>query len=159
MRRSVLLLILLLGCAQTGFPVLAQQVSMQVSGLQAEYHPGDSGQIGFFLQLLDPGESVPAQGVWFLNIVEPLDVGNVRQVSQLLFATANEEPVAFRRAFSTAELEAGIEGGLTFSFRSNAPAGTYNLVLQLFEGGNTNPNRVKPGQRLAMKAWPFSIVP
>lgn len=156
-RRAALLFTLLLGCAQIGFPALAQQTSMQVTGLQAEYQPGDSGQISFFLQLLDPGEPIE-QGVWFLNIVEPLQGGKVKQMSRQLFATARQQPEAFRKVFTTAELQAGVTAELMFQFRNNAPAGTYNLVLQLFEGSNTNPDRVAGTRRLAIKAWPFSIV-
>lgn len=158
MKRSALLLAMMLfGCVQAGFSAQAEQASLQATGLQAEYRPGDSGEVRFVLQLLDPGEPIQ-QGVWFLNIVEPLQGGQVKQMSQQLFASARQEPEVFRTVFTAEELHAGVTGGLAFHFRNNAPVGNYHLVLQLFDGSNTNPDRVAGTRRLAIKAWPFSIV-
>jgi hypothetical protein len=149
-------LLLLLGCALAGSPAAAQQVSIEASGLQSAYLPGESGEISFFLQLHDDAGEI-TEGVWFLNIVKPSGGGNVKQVAHLLFASAQEDPVAFRRVFSGGELQEGVAAGLSFHFRSRIEPGDYDMVLQLFEGSNTDPGRVAGQRRLAIKSFPFRV--
>jgi hypothetical protein len=155
--RVLLFAALLLGCSQTGGPARAHEVAVEVTGLRAQYQPGESGQVGFFLQLLDPEVSA-LPGVWFLNIVKPLQDGSVRQVAHLLFSSAHEDPEAFRQVFSAAELQAGVAAGLSFTFRGNAAPGDYDMVLQLFEGDNVNPNTVGAQRRIALQSFRFSVV-
>ena len=132
-------------------------VSISVSNLPAELARGSSARVGFELRLLDEAV-VGTQGVWFLNIVEPLGGGDVRQVAHLLFASAREETTVFRRAFSTAELAGGLDTAIEFRLRPGAPVGSYLLALQLFDGPNTNPGRVKAADRMAMEFFPFRVV-
>ena len=150
-RLTALVTVLLLSAA-----ALAQSPVNISLNLPAELPRGASARVDFELQLLDES-LLDSQGVWFLNIVEPLGGGDVRQVSHLLFAAAREENTVFRRAFTTAELQAGLTTTIEFRLRQGAPTGDYLLALQLFNGPNTNPGRVKPADRMVMEFYPFRV--
>lgn len=149
-----LLLCLVLLCSGT---VFAQEVALQVTGLQQTYRSDEAGRVEFVLQLLPGADATVEQGVWFLNIVEPTAGGGERQVAQKLFSSASTESDTFRKVLSRAELEAGVTETLDFQFRNGAAAGEYHLALQLFSGTTTNPGRVNTDDRLALKIYPFRL--
>lgn len=146
---AALLAVLLLG-------VGAAQSLLFSGDLEPTYPPGAVASAAFEVQLLDR-ELVTDGAVLFLNVVEPIGGGDVRQVGHLLFASASESPGTFHRVLSADELAAGIRTVLDFELRRDARPGDYVVVLQLFHGRNTNPHRVRVEDRLAMKAFPFTI--
>lgn len=143
----------------TAAALAGSPVSISVVDLPAELAQGTSARVSFTLQLLDPAVLEDEdRGVWFLNIVEPLGGGDVRQVSHLLFSAASEESQIFRRRFSTDELQAGVSTQIEFQLRARPPLGDYLLALQLFKGADTNPGRVQASNRVAMEFFPFRVV-
>lgn len=137
---------------------LAQSpVDIMVADLPEQLAQGSDASVSISLQLTDES-AVDSEGVWFLNVVEPLGGGEVRQVSHLLFSAASENPGVFRRNFSTAELARGLEAVIEFRLRGGARPGDYLLALQLYSGPDTNPDRVSADNRLAMEFFPFSVV-
>lgn len=149
--RVIMLSLLLAGAAA------AQSVRIDAE-LPAEMTQGGSARATFDLQLLEAPADL-TEGVWFLNVVEPLQGGEVRQMTHLLFSAAREEGKLFRQVFSRAELEAGISTTLEFELRRFAPTGEYLIALQLFNGRDTNPGRVKAADRVAMEFLRFSVLP
>lgn len=148
-----LLISLLLACGMA----VAQTVRIAAE-VPAEMTQGGSVRATFELQLLDGPDSLD-EGVWFLNVVEPLGGGEVRQMTHLLFSSAREDIPVFRQVFSREELEAGLRTTLDFELRRGAQLGDYLIALQLFNGRNTNPGRVLAENRVAMEFVGFSIIP
>ncbi len=151
-----LLAVLLLALAGSGS---VAQVEVSVASNTPEtVEQGGVARAEFTLRVTSGADAI-GQGVWFLNVIEPLAGGEVRQVSQQLFSSASEEGQLFRRVFSGAELAAGLSTVLEFRLRANAPPGDYLIALTLYEGTVTNPSRVNPARRLAMQFLPFRVVP
>ena len=132
------------------------QVNIQAD-MPAVVEQGGFARASFSLQLLE-GQADLSEGVWFLNVIEPLAGGEVRQVASQLFSSANEEGKVFRQVFSSSELTAGLSTVLEFRLRPGAPPGDYLIALQLYSGRTTNPSRVDPGRRVAMQFLPFTVV-
>ncbi len=153
MTLRVLLICLLLACGAA----VAQTVHI-AADVPAEMTQGGSVRATFELQLIDGPDSLE-QGVWFLNVVEPLGGGEVRQMTHLLFSAAREDRPVFRQVFSREELEAGLSTTLDFELRRGAQPGDYLIALQLFNGRNTNPGRVRAENRVAMEFVGFTIIP
>ncbi len=137
--------------------VVSAQAPVNINvDIPSEIAPGSEARVRFALQLLDEA-AAGTEGVWFLNVVEPLGGGEVRQVSHLLFAAAREENSVFRRPLSAAELVEGLDTFIEFRLKPAAPPGDYLLALQLFSGRETNPGRVKTENRMAMEFFPFRV--
>ncbi len=152
MKRLLAGIFLLLGAG-----ALAQTQVTIAADMPVELYPGSTATASIQLKVHDAALAAE-NGVWFLNVVEPLSGGEVRQVSQLLFAAAREDAPVFRRVFTAAELEAGLSASVEFEVRRNAPAGDYLIALQLFRGTNTDPNRTVTADRLAMEFVSFRVV-
>lgn len=144
-------------CLLLGGAVLAQAQVSIAADMPVELLAGSTATASIELKVHDAALATD-NGVWFLNVVEPLAGGEVRQVSQLLFAAAREDAPVFRRVFTAAELEAGLSASVEFQVRRNAPAGEYLIALQLFRGTNTDPNRTVIEDRLAMEFVSFRVV-
>lgn len=135
------------------------QVEVSVQALMPEtIEQGSVVRAEFTLAVTDGADGVE-QGVWFLNVVEELGGGEVRQMSTRLFSSGTEDGQLFRRVLSGTELRSGQSTVLELTIRDNAPPGDYLIALQLFEGTVTNPSRVDPGRRLAMRFLPLRIMP
>lgn len=135
---------------------LAQTVSTLVA-MDQELRPGERGNAAFTFRLDDPDMTV-TEGVWFLNIVQPLENGDARQVSHLLFDEASEEGDGFRRVFSHEELSGGVTMTVAFRISRNATPGSYLVALQLFRGTVTNPSRVKVDDRVWLELHPLTVL-
>ena len=151
MRRALLALGLLAG-------LTGARAAEFTAELVPDMVPGQESVARFTLQLNDEHAAV-AQAVWFLNIVQALEDGEVRQVGHLLFDRARESGDGFRRVLSGEQLRAGVSAEVAFRVSGSAPPGEYLIVLQLFEGTTTNPNRVRTADRIAIGDWPFTVLP
>lgn len=99
------------------------------------------------------------RAVAFLNVVKASPEENYPQAAHLIFADAAETPSLFRRVLSGEAWRAGQRTQLSFALKPDAPPGTYFLVVQLFRGRNTDPNRVRPEGRLALVLHAFTVEP
>lgn len=124
--------------------------------LASTYRQGQQTNVTFAISL-DDEELDLGQGVLFLNVVERDPAGKNPQAAHKIFATAKETPSVFRNVYTAAELREGLKTTLAFELRDSAKAGDYTLVVQLYKGDETNPNRVKYENRLALKGFNFSI--
>lgn len=126
------------------------------TNLEPTYTQAAEGNVTIFIKLVDESAEFN-QAVLFLNIVELLEDGRTPQAAHLIFTKASESPKMFRRAYTRAELLKGVQTELTFKLRERAKPSTYGLVLQVFNGDNTNPNSVTAEQRLAIQSTEFLV--
>ncbi len=148
---ALLSLVLTSSRAQT--PPLTLLVTTNV---QATYHQGETADIDFVITLNDAAETVD-EGVLFLNVVERDVARGWPQAAHLIFATAQEKERVFRVPFSGQVLRGGLSTSLSFRLRDRAEPGDYALVVQLFRGAETNPNRVRVADRIALRGFDFSV--
>lgn len=146
----VLLALLSSGLAQVAPSV---QVSADVAPV---YVQGRTGNVTLSVRLEDPGNTI-SDGVLFLNVVERDEARGWPQVAHRIFALAKETPTVFRQPYTGEALRRGVKTRLEFQLRSRAKPADYALVVQLYEGTGTNPNRVKPENRLGMTGFNFTI--
>jgi hypothetical protein len=124
--------------------------------LQSSYRPGGSDTVEITVTLNDPELQVDG-GVLFLNIVEVDPDRSWPQAMHRLFSSGSESNTIFQRFLDGDTLREGLSTSYTFTFRQNAPLGNYALVVQLFRGRNTNPNRVRVEDRIALRAVSFRV--
>ena len=144
------------------FFVLGQAQSPRVTlnvtaNVQATYRQGETADIDFVITLSDAAETVD-EGVLFLNVVERDAARGWPQAAHLVFATAQEKESVFRVPYSGRALREGVSMGLSFKLREQAKPGDYALVIQLYRGRETNPNRVRVADRIALRGFDFSVV-
>ena len=137
--------------------VLVQGQTLEViTTLEQSYRQGQEGAITFIIsaETLDTA----FEGVLFLNVVELDEARNWPQAAHKIFAAAKEAPTVFRVVRSGAELKGGLETELQFRLRERAKPGDYALVIQLYQGSVTDPNRVRGTDRIAMRGFNFRIL-
>jgi PKD repeat protein len=129
------------------------------SGLEDQYSPGDTVSGGISIRMNDPEHTV-RYAVPFLNVVEAHEPWP--QAAQDIIASGGADPDIFKKVYDHDALTGGISTTATFQLRNDAPPGSYDLVIQVFVGTNTNPNTVgtKPdtNPRIALKAFRVEIV-
>ena len=125
--------------------------------LQPVYRPGEAGVVIIRLRY-DAASAALADGVIFLNVVERDAARKWPQAAHRIFAAASEDPPVFRRVYDGAALQSGLNTTLRFRLRERAPLGDYALVVQLYRGDETNPNAVRPEDRVLMRGFDFAIV-
>lgn len=134
-----------------------QATLVVTENVQLVYRQGEEGNIDLTITLSDTAETV-GEGVLFLNIVERDAAQTWPQAAHLIFASAREKESVFRIPFTGQALREGLTTSLAFKLRDHAKVGEYALVVQLYKGSETNPNRVKPEHRLSMQGFDFSVV-
>lgn len=149
----LLALVLVLFPAAAEAPLVAQVEA----GLEASYRPGEHGEIAIRLVYDDPASGL-TEGVAFLNVVERDPAHDWPQAAHKIFASASETPKVFRVVQSLEQLRAGLGTTLSFRLRDDAEPGEYALVVQLYRGSNTDPNRVRVEDRVLLKGFDFQIV-
>ena len=150
--RLLLLISVLIPCAAA-----QSELKLRVDvDMQSTYAQAQQGRISFTMVLEGPNEALD-EGVLFLNVVERDPAGKNPQAAHKIFASAKETPKVFRQVYTGADLQKGVETTLEFQLRDSAKLGDYTLVVQLYRGSETNPNRVKYENRLALKGFNFSI--
>lgn len=135
---------------------LAQNKFVMTASLEPSYIQGADGVVAISISL-DEASSDFSEAVVFLNVVEVDAAGKYPQAAHKIFKAASEEPEIFKQVVTRAALEAGIATTLSFTLNNNAKPATYSLVLQVFEGNNTNPNAVNPATRLGIGSFLFDI--
>jgi len=144
----ILILVFSLGFAQ-------EKPNFQIGSSLAEtYVQGSADEISISVSLKELVAGLD-QAVVFLNVVE--DKPNYPQAAHKIFASASEEPPIFQTVLSAESLIAGVGTTLSFQLKDNATAGNYSLVIQIFQGANTDPHRVKPEERVAIRGFGFEI--
>lgn len=139
------------------FGAVQSKPELRVSvDIKSTYVQGQQDNINFTMNLNDQ-TGVFEEGVLFLNIVERDPAGKNPQAAHKIFTSAKETPKTFRQVYTGAELREGVSTTLEFGLRDGAKVGDYALVVQLFKGDETNPNRVKYENRVALKGFNFSI--
>lgn len=104
--------------------------------------------------MTDPGRVV-TQAVAFINVVEAREPWP--QAAHLIVADGDVTPDITQRAFEGARWVEGLSAEATVQLKENAPPGSYDLVVQVFRGTNTDPHRVNVDDRIAMKAFRIEI--
>jgi hypothetical protein len=99
------------------------------------------------------------RAVAFLNVVKASPEENYPQAAHLIFADASETPSLFRLPLDAEAWREGRRVQLSFALKPDAPPGKYFLVVQLFRGRNTDPNRVRVRDRLALVLHAFTVEP
>ena len=112
----------------------AQTVRVEAE-LPTQVTQGDTVRASFRLQLLEAPAGFD-EGVWFLNVVDPLEGGETRQMAHLLFSAGREEGKLFRQVFSRSELEAGLSTTLEMELRRFAPPGIILLPCNCSTDGS-----------------------
>lgn len=143
-----------LGVAQDEAPFRLQVAS----NLTDRYVQGSEHDLTVRVALVDPSAAV-AQGVLFLNVVEVKDDGTSPQAMHRVFASAQTSQTVFRTPLDGATLRGGVEATVHVRFRDRAPPGVYAMVIQLFEGSQTDPHAVQVENRIAMHSLEFDVVP
>lgn len=151
--------------AVTAFAQTRDGVELRVEhNLAKAYAPGSEHDLWVRIELVDPQETVDV-GVLFLNVVENDEAGRFPQAMHLVFASATElhdgeaEADRFVTPLDGEALRAGVEARVRVRLRARAPAGSYSIVFQLFEGEETDPHRVQIENRVAMWSHRFEVVP
>lgn len=135
---------------------IPQATLVVTANVQPVYRQGEEDSIDLTIILSDTAETV-GEAVLFLNIVERDAAQTWTQAAHLIFASAREKESVFRIPFSGQALREGLTTRLVFKLRDHAKVGEYALVVQLYKGSETNPNRVKPEHRLSMRGFDFSV--
>lgn len=138
----------------------AQQEELEFeieTNIQDTYRAGGAYEIDLSIRLVDPAGSVE-RGVLFLNVVENDASRNYPQAAHRIFESATETVEIFRIPFDGEALRAGLETTVQVQVRPDAPVGSYSIVFQLFEGEQTDPNRVQIENRVAIRSFPFELV-
>ena len=133
-----------------------QATLVVTANVQPVYRQGEEGSIDLTITLSDTAETV-GEGVLFLNIVERDAAQTWPQAAHLIFASARERESVFRIPLSGRILREGLTTSLAFKLRDSAKVGEYALVVQLYKGSETNPNRVRPQDRVSMQGFDFSV--
>lgn len=139
-------------------PVLAEapEAASEVrADLAASYRQGEAGVVRIEVRYPAPAAF---EGVLFLNVVERDPARNWPQAAHRIFAAAAESPQVFRVVQGAQALAEGLSTTLEFRLRANAPPGPYALVIQLYRGRQTNPNRVRVEDRVLLKGFDFEVV-
>lgn len=153
----MVLLAVSLWCA---LAVASQPAPIQLiveSDIGSAYRAGTEHTLNFTFLLEDPAATVD-RGVLFLNVVEIDAARNYPQAAHKIFEHADDEPRIFRVPFDGTVLREGLRTTVQVRLRSDAPKGDYALVFQAFRGEQTNPNRVRVADRVAMKAFNFTVL-
>lgn len=124
------------------------------SSLAPSYVQGSSDTVSISLKLAELVEGLD-QAVVFLNVVE--NQPNYPQAAHKIFASAAEEPPVFQVVQSAESLLTGVATNLSFQLKDNATVGKYSLVIQVFQGSNTDPHRVNGEERVAIQGFNFEI--
>lgn len=127
------------------------------AALEPVYLQGQGDEVELRIVLNDPAETLK-EGVLFLNVVERDAARGWPQAAHKIFTSAEETPAVFRQPYTGTALRTGVTTSLAFELRAKAKPGDYALVVQLYEGSVTDPNRVSANNRVALKAFHFSIV-
>jgi hypothetical protein len=126
--------------------------------MNSVYKQGDIATVDISVQLIDP-ENVITEAVLFLNVVEIDEAKKYPQAAHLIFADASSPNDITKKVYTGDELRVGLATTVTFVIKDNAKPANYSLALQLFNGTNTDPNRVKVEERIDMKNFKFTIEP
>ncbi len=135
---------------------LAQEAKFSISSTtETSYTQNTAGAIDIFIKLQE-GTDTFSNAVIFLNIVESSP--NHPQAAHKIFTSASEEPQVFQAVYPAEAFLAGIGTSLNFQLKQKARLGNYSLVIQIFEGTNTDPHKVGGQTRLAIKAFSFEVI-
>ncbi|MDZ7799237.1 MAG: hypothetical protein U5K81_00405 [Trueperaceae bacterium] len=129
-------------------------VEIMASGLEDAYAAGETVRGSISIRLIDPEHTVQS-AVPFLNVVETQEPWP--QAAHLIVSDGHAEPEIFQRVHDHEALSEGIGTDATLELKEDAPAGTYDLVVQVFVGTNTDPHRVNVNDRIALKAFRIEI--
>ncbi len=137
----------------------AQGFDIQISNALPEYNQGDSTKVGISVKLVDSDMDFE-NAVIFLNVVEIDAAQKYPQAAHKIFASASadNEYDIFKKVFTKEDLLAGLATNINFVFKDDADPLKYALVIQIFEGKNTNPHRLRGKHRIAFKAHSFTIL-
>jgi hypothetical protein len=122
------------------------------------YKQGDTATVNISAQLVDPENKIK-EGVLFLNVVEIDEAKKYPQAAHLIFADASSPNDITKKVYTGDELRAGLATTVTFVLKDNAKPATYSLALQLFNGTNTDPHRVRVEDRIDLRNFKFAIEP
>ncbi len=126
--------------------------------MNSVYKQGDSATIDISARLIDP-ENTITEAVLFLNVVEVDEAKKYPQAGHLIFADATSPNDITKKVITGDELRAGLATTVTFLIKDNAKPADYSLALQLFNGTNIDPNRVRVEERIDIKNFRFVIEP
>ena len=138
---------------------VAQSFDIQFDNALSEYRQGETTKMGISVKLID--ESLDFENaVIFLNVVEIDAAKKYPQAAYKVFAAAKAENDIdiFKKVYTKEELLAGLASTISFTFKNNAAPLKYALVIQIFEGKNTNPHRLAGKHRIGFKAHSFNIL-
>lgn len=137
-------------------PPASPPVSVQVelTGLADRYAPGDTVHGTITLRLDDPGGNV-REAVAFLNVVEAREPWP--QAAHRIVAEGEVTPEIFQVAFGRDVWTEGLTAEATLELRDDAPPGSYDVVIQVFDAANTDPHRVDPDARISITSFRVDI--
>jgi len=134
----------------------AQNFDIRILNADSSYKQGDSASVFVFVKLLNP-ELEFDKAVVFLNVVEIDKARKYPQAAHKIFASASIDHNIFKTVYSKKQLESGVAANINYSFKNGAKPAKYAIVIQVFEGTNTDPHRLRGKHRLAMKAHNFEL--
>ena len=152
------LLILILSLLAFSF-ASAQSFDIQISNALPEYHQGETTKVSISVKLTDADLDFE-NAVIFLNVVEIDAAQKYPQAAHKIFAAAkaDDDIDIFKKVYSKEELLTGLATSIDFTFKDDAAPLKYALVIQVFEGKNTNPHRLANKHRIGFKAHKFDIL-
>ena len=134
-----------------------ENVSVSIStSLESAYQPGDSDSSEISVKIDDPDKALQ-NAVIFLAVTERLGGGSYRIAPEIL-ADGSVEPNIFQTVYSGKQLRKGLSSKLSFKLSDTATPSGYALVIQVFNGTETNPNLVKIENRIGSRTFRFDIV-
>lgn len=125
------------------------------SGLNSPYAPGQTVEGALSIRMEDPDHTV-RYAVAFLNVVEAQEPWP--QAGHLIADSGSTDPEIFQKVHDHEALTSELSTTATFELKNDAPPGTYDLVVQVFLGTNTNPHQVDLDDRIALKSFRVEIV-
>lgn len=137
----------------------AQSFDIQITNTLPEYKQGETTKIAISVKLVD--ETLDFENaVIFLNVVEIDKAQKYPQAAHKIFAAAkaDDDIDIFKKVYSKEDLMAGLVTSINFTFKDKAALLKYALVIQVFEGRNTNPHRLRGKRRIGFKAHNFVIL-
>jgi len=135
----------------------AQDFDIRILNANNSYKQGDSASVFIFVKLQNVDLQID-KAVIFLNVVEIDKARKYPQAAHKIFATASIDNNIFKTVYSKEQLLGGVAANINYSFKNGAKLAKYAIVIQVFEGTNTDPHRLAGKHRLAIKAHNFDLI-
>lgn len=138
-------------------PIVEPITTIAITPEESSVSRGERFSHSISINLDDPSGSV-TEAVMFLNVLRVIsDEDGLYEPVLPYFSEANTTNNIFNTPISGDLLREGVLTELSYIITEEAPIGTYNINIQMFEGNETNPAKVTVEQRIGITNTRFTV--